>query len=96
LPGSIRELQVSLLSSRKNRAAGKIFLVKQIICSILGLLLLSMIAIHANDLSVISDSEAFSYLGQNVKVPGLVFAVLISRLGTAFIVQEGLTLVARS
>jgi hypothetical protein len=54
-----------------------------------------MIAIHANDLSVISDSEAFSYLGQNVKVPGLVFAVLISRLGTAFIVQEGLTLVAR-
>ena len=58
-----------------------------VICSILGLLLF-MIAIHADDLPVISDSEAFSYLGQNVKVPGLVFAVLISRLGTAFIVQE--------
>ena len=54
-----------------------------------------MIAIHADDLPVISDSEAFSCLGQNVKVPGLVFAVLISRLGTAFIVQESLTLVAR-
>ena len=66
----------------------------EVICSILGLLL-SMIAIHADDLPVISDSEAFSYLGQNVKVPGLVFAVLISRLGTAFIVQESLTLVAR-
>jgi hypothetical protein len=61
---------------------------------ILGLLL-SMIAIHADDLPVISDSEAFSYLGQKVKVPGLVFAVLISRFGTAFVVQEILTLVAR-
>jgi hypothetical protein len=66
----------------------------EVICSILNLLL-SMIAIHADDLPVISDSEAFSCLGQNVKVPGLVFAVLISRLGTAFIVQESLTLVAR-
>jgi hypothetical protein len=54
-----------------------------------------MIAIHADGLPVISDSEAFSYLGQNVKVAGLVFAVLISRLGTAFIVKESLTLVAR-
>ena len=54
-----------------------------------------MMAIHADDLPVISDSEAFSYSGQNVKVPGLVFAVLISRLGTAFIVQESLTLMAR-
>ena len=66
----------------------------EVICSILNLLL-SMIAIHADDLPVISDSEAFSYSGQNVKVPGLVFAVLISRLGTAFIVQESLTLVDR-
>ncbi len=63
----------------------------EVICSILGLLL-SMIAIHPDDLPVISDSEAFSYLGQNVKVPGLVFAV---RLWTAFIVQESLTLAAR-
>jgi hypothetical protein len=66
----------------------------EVIFSIPGLLL-SMIAIHADDLPVISDSKAFSYLGQNVKVPGLVFAVLISRLGTAFIVQESLTLAAR-
>ena len=66
----------------------------EVICSILGLLL-SMIAIHTDDLPVISDSEAFSYLGQNVKVPGLVFAVLVSRPGTASIVQESLTLVAR-
>src|SRR5260370_27628986 len=54
-----------------------------------------MTTVHADDLPVISDSEAFSYLGQNVKVPRVVFAVLISRLGTAFIVQESLTLVAR-
>ena len=58
-------------------------------------LLLSMIAIHPDDLPVISDSKAFSYLGRNVKVPGLVFAVLISQLRTTFIVQESLTLVAR-
>ena len=54
-----------------------------------------MIAIHADDLPVISDSEAFSYLGQNVKVPRVVFPALISRLGTAFVVEESLTLVAR-
>ena len=65
----------------------------ELICSILGLLF-SMIAMHADDLPVISDSEAFSCLGQNVKVP-LVFAVLIRRLGAAFIVQESLTLVVR-
>jgi hypothetical protein len=65
----------------------------ELIGSIFGLRL-SMITIHANDLPVISDSEAFSCLGQNVKGP-LVFAVLIRRLGTAFIVQESLTLVVR-
>ena len=65
-----------------------------LICSIPGLLL-SMIAIHADDLPMISNSEAFSYIGRNAKVAGLVFAVLISRVGTAFIVQESLTLVDR-
>jgi len=54
-----------------------------------------MIAIHADDLPVTSDSQAFSYLGQNVRVPGVVFAVLISQLGTAFIFRESLTLAAR-
>jgi hypothetical protein len=54
-----------------------------------------MIANHADDLPVIGDSEAFSYLDQNVKVPGLVFAVLISRLRTPFIYPESLMLVAR-
>ena len=44
---------------------------------------------------MISNSEAFSYIGRNAKVAGLVFAVLISRVGTAFIVQESLTLVDR-
>jgi hypothetical protein len=61
----------------------------EVICSILGLLF-SMIAMHADDLPVISDSEAFSHLGQNVQVPGLVFAVPSNRLGTTFIVQESL------
>ena len=63
-------------------------------CSIFDLLL-SIIAIHAEDLPVISDSEAFSHLGQNVKAPGLIVAVLIRRFGAAFIVQGSLTLVAR-
>jgi hypothetical protein len=66
-----------------------------LICIILGLLLLSMMAIHADNLPVISNSEAFSYLGQNTKVTGLVFAVLISRPRKAFIAPESLTLVAR-
>jgi hypothetical protein len=48
-----------------------------------------------DDLPVISDSEAFSYLGQNGKAPDLLFVVLISRLGTAFMVPESLTLVVR-
>jgi hypothetical protein len=48
-------------------------------------------AIPAHYLPVISDSETFSYLGQNVKVPGLFLAV-ISRLR---IVQGSLTLPAR-
>jgi hypothetical protein len=54
-----------------------------------------MIALNADHLPVTSDSEPFSYLGQNVKVPALLFAVLMSRLGTAFIVQKYLTLGAR-
>jgi hypothetical protein len=51
-------------------------------------LLLSMIAIPADDLPVITDSETFSDLGQNVKVPSLLF-------GIAIIMQEGLTRAAR-
>jgi hypothetical protein len=66
----------------------------EVICSILGLLF-SMIAMHADDLPVISDSEAFSYLGKNEKVPDLVFAVPSSRIGTTFAVQKSLTLVVR-
>jgi hypothetical protein len=54
-----------------------------------------MIAINADDLPVTSDSEAFSSSGQDVKVPSLVFAVLISRLGSALIVQQSLMLVGR-
>jgi hypothetical protein len=44
-----------------------------------------------------SDSGAFSHLGQNVEVPGLVFALLIRQLGTALIiiVQDSLTSVVR-
>ena len=52
--------------------------------SILGLML-SMIATRADDLPVINDSEAFQYVGKAVEVRGLVFAVPISLLGTAFI-----------
>ena len=47
-----------------------------------------------DDLPVIRDSEAFSYLAQNGKV-SLLSAVLISRSGTAFIAQESVTLVVR-
>ena len=44
-----------------------------------------MIATRADDLPVINDSEAFQYVGKAVEVRGLVFAVPISLLGTAFI-----------
>jgi hypothetical protein len=54
-----------------------------------------MITIDTDDLSVLNDPEPFSYPGQNVKVPGSRFAVLIRRLGTALIVRENLTLLFR-
>ena len=44
-----------------------------------------MIATRADDLPVINDSEAFQYVGKAVEMRGLVFAVPISPLGTAFI-----------
>ena len=56
----------------------------EVIFSSLGLML-SMIATRADDLPVINDSEAFQYVGKAVEVRGLVFAVQISLLGTAFI-----------
>jgi hypothetical protein len=45
----------------------------------------SMIAIRANDLPVINDSEAFQCVGKAIEMRGLVFAAPISPLGTAFI-----------
>jgi hypothetical protein len=48
-------------------------------------LLLCLIATRADDPLVIKDSEAVHYVGKNVEVRGLVFAVPISLLGTAFI-----------
>jgi hypothetical protein len=52
--------------------------------AILGLLLF-LIETRADELPVIKDSEAIHYVGKNVEVRGLVFAVPISPLGTAFI-----------
>jgi hypothetical protein len=54
-----------------------------------------MIAIYANGLPVTSDSETFSYVETNAKVSGSFLAGLTSRFGTALIVQESLTQVAR-
>jgi hypothetical protein len=54
-----------------------------------------MIAIHAEDLPVISDSEAFSYASQSQKASGSIAAVLIRRLGSAWIGQGSLMLVAQ-
>jgi hypothetical protein len=54
-----------------------------------------MIAILADDLPVTNDPEAFLYFDQNVTVPSVISAVLISRPGPIFIVQESLTLVSR-
>ena len=48
-------------------------------------LLLCLIAARADELPVINDSEAFQYVGKAIEVRGLVFAVPISPLGTAFI-----------
>jgi hypothetical protein len=52
--------------------------------AILGLLLL-LIAVRADELPVIKDSEAVQYVGKNVEVRGLVVSVTTSPLGTACI-----------
>ena len=54
-----------------------------------------MIVKRADDLPAISNSEAFSYLGQNVKTSGLGLAILNNRLWAALIVQKSLTQVSR-
>jgi hypothetical protein len=54
-----------------------------------------MISIYADGLPVTNDSETFSYLGTIVKVSGSFFRALTSRFGTAVIVQESVTSVAR-
>jgi hypothetical protein len=54
-----------------------------------------MIVKRADDLPLISNSEAFSYLGQNVKAPGYGLAVLINRFWAALILQKSLTQVSR-
>jgi DNA/RNA endonuclease YhcR with UshA esterase domain len=48
-------------------------------------LLLCLVVIRADDLPVISDSEADRYVGKNVEVRGFVVSVTISPLGTAVI-----------
>ena len=52
--------------------------------AILGLLL-CLIALDAEELPVIKDSEAIQYVGKNVEVRGFVVSVTTSPLGTAFI-----------
>jgi len=52
--------------------------------AVLGLLLCS-VTTRADELPVIKDSEAVQYVGKNAEVRGLVAAVTISPLGTAFI-----------
>jgi hypothetical protein len=54
-----------------------------------------MIVKRADDLPAISNSEAFPYLGQNVKTSGLVPAILINGLWAAIIVQKSLTQMSR-
>ncbi len=49
-------------------------------------LLLCLIAIRADELAVIKDSEAIQYVGKNVEVRGFVISVTTSPLGTAFII----------
>jgi DNA/RNA endonuclease YhcR with UshA esterase domain len=48
-------------------------------------LLLCLIAIRADEQTVIKDSEAIRYVGRYVEVRGFVVSVTISPLGTAFI-----------
>ncbi|MBV8640050.1 MAG: nucleotide-binding protein [Verrucomicrobia bacterium] len=56
----------------------------RVFSAILGLLL-CLIALHAEELPVIKDSEAIQYIGKNVEVRGFVVSVTTSPLGTAFI-----------
>jgi hypothetical protein len=99
LTGTVRTLKntddLSVVTKSSRLIANALAI--EVICGIFGLRslfrsALSMMAIPAHHLPVINDSEAFSYSGQNEKVPGLVFAALISRLR---IVQGSLTLAAR-
>lgn len=48
-------------------------------------LLCCVIAMSADELPIIKDSEAAKYAGKSVEVRGLVVSVTISPLGTAFI-----------
>jgi hypothetical protein len=48
-------------------------------------LLFCLIAMRADQLPVIQDSEAIHYIGKNVEVRGFVVSVTTSPLGTAFI-----------
>jgi len=48
-------------------------------------LLLCLIALGADELPVIKDSEAIHYVCKNVEVRGFVVCVMTSPLGTAFI-----------
>jgi hypothetical protein len=51
-----------------------------------------MIPIHADDLSVMSNSETFSCSGQNVKVSDFVGAVLLKRLGLTLVSRKTIRL----
>ena len=55
-----------------------------------------MIVKRADNLPVISNSEAFSCLGQDGKAPGFGRAILISRLWAALIIQKSLAQVSRT
>ena len=57
--------------------------------------LLPMIVKRADDLPLMRNLEAFSYLGQNVKASGLILAALSNRLWAALVVRKGQTQMSR-
>ena len=75
------------MPNRKGRSKSKLRAFSTRICLFMGILalLIGVTVVRADEPTVIKDSEAIRYVGQEVEVRGRVLSVTTSPLGTAFI-----------
>ena len=75
------------MPNRKSRSKSKLWAFSTRICLFIRILalLLCVTVVRADEPTVIKDSEAIRYIGQEVEVRGRVISVTTSPLGTAFI-----------